>query len=213
MNYDLSNLNLSGMDFEGMDLDGSNFEGSKMHRTRLQGASLVGANLQGAQMLWADLRDSDLRDATLVYADLAGVDFRDSSLRSADLSRSALNFAGIIPAKFEGADLTHTLFTLVDFENVDIDLSGANLDPIRENFWSILEKVPDEVAGFRDALAKGRVNGTLYDGPCACLFGTIPGVEVHPTKQFFLAIREGEINQFSKIVLGWINQWERALGI
>ena len=88
----------------------------------------------------------------------------------------------------------------------------------------MLSATPVEVTGLRDALIEGRVNGSTYDGECACLVGTlanvrhcaydeIPGLSPNssrPAERFFVGIRQGdtpETNQFSKLAVEWIDDW------
>jgi hypothetical protein len=80
------------------------------------------------------------------------------------------------------------------------------------------------VVGLRAAIAEGRIDGTTYDGPCACLVGTlanvrgvgygkIPGLKPNssrPAEAFFLAINDGdtpETSQFSRLALEWTEAW------
>lgn len=96
------------------------------------------------------------------------------------------------------------------------DLRGADLSPIRDDFFSILNATPAEVAGLRAALMAGRIDGSSYEGDCACLVGTIanirhcrydaiPGLapdSSRPAERFFLAIRRGRTpanSQFAKL--------------
>ena len=103
-------------------------------------------------------------------------------------------------------------------------LKGAYLQPIRDDFWAVLCSAPAEVPALREALVKGRVDGSTYTGECACLVGTIakarncdyskiPGLTPNanrPAEKFFAGISQGdkpETNHFSKIALDWIDEW------
>lgn len=116
-----------------------------------------------------------------------------------------------------GADLT-------DADLTGAVLAGANLTPIRDDLWAVLSSVPAEVAGIRAALAEGRIDGSTYEGDCACLVGTIAHVRhckydaiptlrpnsVRPIERFFLNINRGdtpETSQFSKLALEWTDEW------
>jgi hypothetical protein len=80
------------------------------------------------------------------------------------------------------------------------------------------------VAGLRAAIIEGRIDGSTYEGSCACLVGTIANVRhcrydeletlkpnsSRPAEVFFLSIRKGdkpETSQFSKLALGWLDTW------
>jgi hypothetical protein len=104
------------------------------------------------------------------------------------------------------------------------NLSCANLSKIRYDFFSVLNATPGEVDGLRATLFSGKVNGSTYEGECACLVGTIAHVRgcnyehidglkpdsTRPIERFFLAIRPGytpENHQVAKVVAGWIDEW------
>lgn len=104
------------------------------------------------------------------------------------------------------------------------DLIRANLEIIKADIFEILSHAPREVAGLRLAILEGRIDGSTYEGPCACLVGTIailqecpfenvPGIPTdysRPAERFFTGIRKGdtpETNTVSAIVLGWIDEW------
>jgi hypothetical protein len=88
----------------------------------------------------------------------------------------------------------------------------------------VLSSAPAEVEGLRLAIIEGRIEGSTYEGECACLVGTIANVRhenylnlgalrpnsYRPAECFFLAIHKGdtpETNQFSKLALEWVDQW------
>jgi hypothetical protein len=75
-----------------------------------------------------------------------------------------------------------------------------------------------------EALKAGKIDGSTYNGECACLVGTIANARdrnVHelgilrpiynrPAERFFLAINIGdtpETNQASKLALEWAELW------
>lgn len=105
-------------------------------------------------------------------------------------------------------------------------LDGASLDFIKHDLWGILLHVPHEVGGLLAALREGRVDGSAYEGPCACLVGTIanvrgcnyhdiPGVTPNssrPAEVWFTSIAKGdtpETNQVSKITVGWVEEFQK----
>jgi Pentapeptide repeats (8 copies) len=161
-----------------------------------------GANLRGANLRDANLGDADLGGANLRDANLGGANLRDADLGDADLG---------------GADLR-------DADLRDADLRGANLQPIRDDLWAVLSASPREVEFLRNALIAGKVDGSTYDGECACLVGTIahgaglpynslPVLKPNcyrPIERFFMGINKGdtpENSQVSKLALEWTEQW------
>ena len=153
--------------------------------------------------------------ANLSGADLSGADLRDANLSGANLSGANLSGADLRDANLRDAYLSGA------------DLRDANLEPIKEDIWSILEYAKNEVDGLVDALKNGRVDGSVYEGECACLVGTIANlrscdyrclvdIEADSSRlaeRWFMNIREGhtpENNEFAKLAVEWIEEWKVA---
>ena len=90
----------------------------------------------------------------------------------------------------------------------------------RDDLWSILDLAPNEVGGLRDALVNGRVDGSVYDGECCCIVGTLGKLGARgltrdsdrPAERLFAPIAPGHTPENSPLVLvvvGWIDQWTR----
>jgi hypothetical protein len=167
----------------------------------LSGADLSGANLSGANLSDANLSDANLSGANLSDANLSGADLSGANLSDANLSRANLSGA---------------------------DLSGANLSEIRDDVWKVLDAAPHEVTGLLFAVREGRINGSVYNGECACLVGTIAALrtcsvhdlprEIRPdacrlAERWFLGIKPGdapEHHPVSRITAEWIEAWMTA---
>ena len=191
-------------------------------RADLSGAYLRGAYLRGANLRGAYLSDADLSDAVLSDAVLSGAVLSGADLRGAVLSDANLRGAYLSGAYLSGADLS------------DADLSGADdpsspLHAIRMDYWDVLDHAPAEVPGLRTALLEGEVDGSTYEGECACLVGTMEkvgqemGCEVdlphradRPAEQWFAPITpgdkpsekpetEGEFR--AQHALDWLDEW------
>ena len=184
--------------------------GADLRGADLSDADLYGANLYGANLYGANLRDADLSGANLSDADLSGANLRDANLGGADLSGAYLGDADL-----SGADPE----TLKKRGAVFDDSTDPKLD-----LWSVLDLSPAEVPALRDALRAGTVNGSVYQGECACLVGTlanargcdysaIPGLVPNanrPAERWFLSIRPGRTPQNSSKVrrtVEWIEEW------
>jgi hypothetical protein len=145
-----------------------------------------------------------------------------ASLVRARLVGARLVGASLVRARLDGARLDGA--RLVGARLVGARLDGANLTPIRDDLWAVLSSAPAEVEGLRLAIIEGRIEGSTYEGECACLVGTIANVRhenylnlgalrpnsYRPAECFFLAIHKGdtpETNQFSKLALEWVDQW------
>jgi hypothetical protein len=129
----------------------------------------------------ADLSGADLRGAVLRGAVLSGADLRDADLSNANLS---------------GVDLR-------DADLRDADLRDADLRSFKADFWMTLTQNKNEVPGLILALREGRVNGSQYEGSCACLVGTIANIKQvnyamldhsssNPAEKWFMMINEGD---------------------
>jgi len=170
---------------------------------------------------------ADLTDAVLTDADLTDAVLTDADLRGADLRGAVLTRAVLTRAVLTDADLTRAVLTDADLTDADLtraDLTRAVLTPIRDDLWAVLSSSPAEVDGLRAALAEGRIDGSTYEGDCACLVGTLANVRhckytaiptLNPSssraaERFFLAISKGdtpETSQFSRLALEWVDQW------
>jgi hypothetical protein len=171
-------------------------------RTRWDGADLTGA----------DLRRADLTGANLTGANLTGADLRRADLRRADLTDANLTDADLTGADLAGANLTGA------------NLRRANLTEAQEDLFAIYDLVPKEVPAVLQALREGRVDGSTYQGDCACLVGTIANVKgvrydelpsirpncSRPAERLFLGISRGDIpatNPIVKVVEEWTEEW------
>jgi hypothetical protein len=168
----------------------------------IHAACAAGANLAGANLQRADLTGADLADADLWGADLAGADLWGANLRRADLTGADLT----------GADLTRA------------DLTGADLTSIRDDIWAILSGSPAEVPTLLEKIRAGQIDGSCYEGACACLVGTLANARQcdyydiatiapnsrRPAEVFFATISVGdtpETSQSAKLAEGWIADW------
>jgi len=106
------------------------------------------------------------------------------------------------------------------------DLSGAKLRRAKEDFLREVLKMPGELEFLRDAIRNGKINGSVYEGECACLAGTLSKATgkswsifkddspiaidaSSPRERFFMGIAEGdtpETNPISAIALEWTNK-------
>ncbi len=157
----------------------------------------AGANLWGADLRGADLRDADLRGADLRGADLRGANLWGADLRGADL---------------RGANLWGA------------DLWGADLWGFRNDLYAVLSEAPAEVAGLLAAIRAGTIDGSQYQGQCACLVGTIAKVRgcdydklgalvpdsSRPSEIWFMGIAPGDTpttNFRAQMAEQWIAEW------
>jgi hypothetical protein len=158
---------------------------------------------------WAIKTGADLSDT-----DLSGADLSDTDLCGADLSGAKLRRAKLSGADLCGADLSGA------------DLSGAKLRRAKEDFLREVLKMPGELEFLREAIINGNIHGSVYEGECACLAGTLSKATgkswsifkddspiaidaFSPRERFFMGIAEGdtpETNPISAIALEWTNK-------
>jgi hypothetical protein len=167
-------------------------------KANLRGADLYGANLRGANLYGADLRGADLRGADLYGADMCGANLRAANLYGADL-HGAKNLKYAI-----------------------------GIDVFRADLFDVLLRAPKEVPGLVAALKAGKVDGSVYEGECACLVGTIANVRQckhteipnlkpdseRPAERWFIGIKQGDTPETSEIVkltLGWIEEFSTLM--
>jgi hypothetical protein len=110
-------------------------------------ADLSSANLSSANLSFADLSFANLSSANLSFANLSFADLSSANLRSADLRSADLRSAKNIPDLYVNLCSRDILF--------------------------VFEHLKGELPGFREKLIKGEIDGTQYEGDCACLIGTL----------------------------------------
>jgi Pentapeptide repeats (8 copies) len=209
-------------------LSGANLRGARLVGANLVGANFEGADLGGADLGGADLGGADLGGADLRGADLGGADLGGANLRGARLVGARLVGANLVGANLEDANLGGANLRYADLRSAnleDANLEDANLIAIQDDFYKVLASAPREVQGLLAALYEGRVDGSQYEGECACLVGTIANLrhEPHneltidlrpdstrPAEVWFLAIRKWDTpanNPVSSITVEWTEQW------
>ena len=204
----------------------ANLRSANLSYADLRSANLSSANLSSANLRYADLRSADLSSADLSSANLSSADLSSANLSSADLRSANLSSADLRSANLRSANLRYA-----DLRSAD--LSSANLTDIKKDFFERLTLAKGEAKGLYDYLMKGKINGSSYEGECACFCGTIANIRQEkysemkidlrpdsdsPTERFFLAIRKGDIpqsNPVSDVVRTWIEEFakENAIGL
>ena len=207
-------------------------EGNTIKDTLLKaiesGADLSDANLSGANLSGANLSDADLSDANLRRANLSGADLIGANLSGANLSGADLRRANLSGADLSGADLIGANLSGADLSGANLsgaDLSDANLSAIKNDIWEIILRTTTEISGLKKSILNGKINGSVYEGECACLVGTIakvkgcshhaiPGLTPNssrPAEIWFLQFKEGQTPEnYSplKLTLDWIEEFE-----
>jgi uncharacterized protein YjbI with pentapeptide repeats len=187
------------------------------------------ADLSNADLSKANLSKADLSKANLSNADLSNADLSNANLRNANLSNADLRGADLRGADLRGVNLHDAYLHDADLRNAD--LGKANLRNFKSDLWMTLTQNVHEVPSLVEALRGGRVDGSTYEGPCACLVGTIANAKNksyasldygsnHPAERWFMMIRKGDkpgdetAGGFaSKTALDWILEFCALIGI
>ena len=210
----------------------------------LTDAVLTGAVLTDAVLTRADLTRAVLTDAVLTRAVLTRAVLTDAVLTRADLTdavltRAVLTDAVLTRAVLTRADLTDAVLTRAVL--TDAVLTGAvltravglasdawELRPIKADLWEILHHAKAEVPGLLAAIRDGRVDGSTYEGDCACLVGTIAKVRgcsvlwgiprdaARPAERWFMGINPGDKpsgNTASAFAEKWIVEFMELAGM
>lgn len=209
----LAAYNAGERDFRRANLSHVSLSGANLSRVSLSGAILSGATLDGAT-----LYDAALSGANLSYANLSHANLSRTNLDGANLDGANLDGASLSHAILDGANLSHA--TLSDQQLRQVTLAA------RADFYAKCFVRPKEIAGLRLALVEGRVDGSTYEGECACFVGTLANVAGcdyrrlegitpdanSPIERLFLAIHKGdtpENNPVSRLVVEWIDDLMR----
>jgi len=161
-------------------------------RDTLEKAVSQDADLTYADLTYATLRNANLEDANLMYADLEGADLRNADLRNADLRNADLTYADLTGANLEGANLmfanlmyanlggANLMFANLMYANLMYaNLGGAKnipesyINQCSRDMLFVFEHLKTELPFLREKLVKGQIDGTQYEGQCACLIGTL----------------------------------------
>jgi hypothetical protein len=190
-------------------------EAATQAKADLSDADLSGAVLRDAVLRGANLSDANLSGANLSGAVLSGAVLSDADLSDANLSGAVLRDANLSGAVLSGAVLSGAV------------LSGAVLSDafkgVRGDFFDVLIRARAEIPGLRAALVGGLVDGSTYEGDCACLVGTIGNVRgvnyrdlgiapdsSRPIERFFMGIRRGDTpqdNPLSALAVEWLDEF------
>jgi len=229
----LINANLSNADLRIADLSNAILSNANLSHADLRIADLINANLTNADLSYADLSNAylgiaDLSNANLSNADLSHANFSHANLRLSDLSNADLSDVYLGDANLMGSNLRNADLTGTEFRNAKLEyknLIKANLSKIKEDFYEVLNQAIPEIDFLEKSILEGKIDGSTYEGKCACLCGTIEksgrfGYECdmrdpnRPIERFFLAIRAGDTpvyNPVSRIVFDWLQEFKEKI--
>jgi len=198
--------------------------------------SLRASNLRGSNLSGSDLRGSNLRDSNLRDSNLSGSNLRGSNLRDSDLSDSDLSGSDLSGSNLRGSDLSDSNLSdsnLSDSNLSDSNLSDSDLSGIKDDFLKKIELLAPETPGLYKAILDGHIDGSCYEGECACFVGTyanLKGVKPQaladlcglqmdsssPVEKWFMGIAKGdtpENNPVAAITAEWIRGWAKEKNV
>jgi hypothetical protein len=153
----------------------ANMRGANMRGANMRGANMRDANMRGADMRGANMRDADMRGADMRGADMRGADMRDADMRGADMRDADMRGADMRDADMRGADMRGADMRDIKINNItDLD---DYLNQCSRDMLFIFEHLRNELPGLRKALVEGKIDGTQYEGDCACLIGTLGNLD------------------------------------
>jgi hypothetical protein len=92
--------------------------------------------------------------------------------------------------------------------SVKVNIKFANF----EDLYKVLSQAPNEVPALLKAVRDGRIDGSVYEGPCCCLKGTLAAAcgkkprdvfevdSTSPAEALFLPIKPGMTPENSSLV-------------
>jgi uncharacterized protein YjbI with pentapeptide repeats len=237
-NADLSNADLRNADLSNADLSNADLSNADLGNADLSNAYLSNADLSNAYLSNADLRNADLSNADLSNAYLSNADLRNAYLRNADLRNAYLRNADLSNAYLSNADLSNADLRNAYLRNAylrnavlggvnleGVNLEGADLTVFKRDLFALLVVAMPEIQALRNAIVVGQIDGSTYEGECACLCGTLEKSRdpllvkrvydlrdsYRPIERLFGCISSGdtpETNAVSKIVLEWVDEFQ-----
>jgi hypothetical protein len=178
---------LDGADFtdyicpSGSRFDGSSFVDSSFDGSSFVGSSFVGSSFVGSSFVGSSFDDSSFDGSSFVGSSFDGSSFVGSS------------FVG---SSFDGSSFVGSSFVGSSFDDSSFD---GECDA-KADFIEVISRARLEIPAMVKALREGRVNGSTYEGECACLVGTLenagatglPHDSERPIERWFMMISEGD---------------------
>jgi len=140
----------------------------------------------------------------------------------AETMRDAIHAALDERANLSGANLSEADLSRANLS--EANLSDSLKSQFRDDLWAVLSASPAEVPGLLSAIKEGRIDGSHYEGACACLVGTLANVRQCAYDQipnlapnasrlsevWFLQIKPGQTpdnHEPSRLAAEWVEDW------
>ncbi len=103
-------------------------------------------------------------------------------------------------------------------------LPAGLLENFRSDIFDVLDHAVGEAEGLLAAIRAGKIDGSTYEGACACLVGTLeksgrvnlPHRSDRMAEQWFMGIRKGNTpadNVPARYAEKWVAEWIRDRGV
>jgi uncharacterized protein YjbI with pentapeptide repeats len=229
-NSRFDNSSFYNSSFDNSSFDNSRFDNSSFYNSSFYNSSFYNSRFDNSSFDNSSFYNSRFDNSSFDNSRFDNSSFYNSSFDNSSFDNSRFDNSSFDNSSFDNSRFDNSSFYNSRFDNSSFDNSRFDGIPeqwkiqCRDDIWAVLSAAPSEVEGLRKALAEGRVNGSAYEGECACLVGTIANVRgchyekleiLKPNSRraaecWFLSIKEGdkpENNPFSKLALEWIDDW------
>ncbi len=179
----LIDANLRGVDLIGVDLRGANLRGANLRGVDLSGANLIGVDLSGANLSGVDLSGANLIGVDLIGVNLSGANLIGANLRDVNLRGANLRGADLSGVNLIGVDLSGVNLSGVNLSGVK-DIPQSYINTCSRDMLYIFHTLKTELPQLREKLVKGEINGSQYEGSCACLIGSLANIKNTNPKDF-----------------------------
>ena len=192
-----------GVDLSGYVLDGVSFDNSSFYNSRFYNSSFDNSSFYNSS-------------------------FYNSSFYNSRFYNSSFYNSRFYNSSFDNSRFYNSRFDNKTVENIVKDGQEHIFAISKNDVWAILLPAKNEIAGLKNALIEGKINGTAYTGDCACLVGTIAKVRQcdyelmphitpdggRPAEMWFRGIDPGMTPENSpkvKLTMKWIDEFESLL--
>jgi len=207
------------------------FDNATFYNAKFYNATFYNATFDNAKFYNATFDNATFYNATFYNAKFYNATFDNATFDNATFYNATFYNATFDNAKFYNATFDNATFDNAKFYNATFDeaswksIPQEYLNAVRDDMFAVLLAYPGEIAALRAALVDGKINGSVYSGVCACLFGTIAKAqhcEVNelkgivrpnsnrPIEVFFYSIQVGNTpknSRHAKCAVEWIDQF------
>ncbi len=194
----IKSADLSDMDLSGIDFSNSQFDNSQFYNSKFYNSKFDNSQ------------------------------FDNSQFYNSQFDNSKFYNSQFYNSKFDNSQFYNSQFDSKTFDNIRKSNQLHMFNSYKADFWMILLTRKAEIAGLKEALKNGIVNGSSYEGRCSCLVGTIANVAGcdyksipnlkpdagRPAERWFFMIKEGDTPETSEVVkltMEWIEEFEMYL--